>query len=141
MCMIQYDDAYFLNQDLIHIYKEWGTPELKFLKFVSSDCDDIYGEGEPQYQEYPCIGRYKPTPVEELQTGVGLGKEEAYYTVYLVKNVLMEQGVDSVTVLDKISYQGVELDILSVVPSAIIGDYALHWKIQCKGKNLPSKVI
>ena len=139
--MSQYNEAYFLNKDLINIYKEWGTQELKLLKYTSSQTDDIYGEGEPQYLEYECIGRYKPTPIEELQTGVGLGKEEAFYTVYLVKNVLKEQGVDSVTVLDKISYQGVELDILSVVPSAIIGDYALHWKIQCKGKNLPSKVI
>lgn len=139
--MLQHDEAYFLNQDLINIYKEWGTSELKLLKFISSQSDDIYGEGEPQYQEYECIGRYKPTPVEEIQTGVGLGKEEAFYTVYLVKNVLKEQGVDSVTVLDKILYQGVELDILSVVPSAIIGDYALHWKLQCKGKNLPSTEI
>lgn len=136
--MSQYNEAYFLNKDLINIYKEWGTQELKLLKYTSSQTDDIYGEGEPQYLEYECIGRYKPTPIEELQTGVGLGKEEAFYTVYLVKNVLKEQGVDSVTVLDKILYQGVELDILSVVPSAIIGDYALHWKIQCKGKNLPS---
>lgn len=136
--MSQYNEAYFLNKDLINIYKEWGTQELKLLKYTSSQTDDIYGEGEPQYLEYECIGRYKPTPIEELQTGVGLGKEEAFYTVYLVKNVLKEQGVDSVTVLDKILYQGVELDILSVVPSAIIGDYALHWKLQCKGKNLPS---
>lgn len=139
--MSQYNEAYFLNKDLINIYKEWCTQELKLLKYTSSQTDDIYGEGEPQYLEYECIGRYKPTPIEELQTGVGLGKEEAFYTVYLVKNVLKEQGVDSVTVLDKISYQGVELDILSVVPSAIIGDYALHWKLQCKGKNLPSTEI
>lgn len=139
--MSQYNEAYFLNKDLINIYKEWGTQELKLLKYTSSQTDDIYGEGEPQYLEYECIGRYKPTPIEELQTGVGLGKEEAFYTVYLVKNVLKEQGVDSVTVLDKISYQGIELDILSVVPSAIIGDYALHWKLQCKGKNTPSLEI
>ena len=33
------------------------------------------------------------------------------------------------------------MDILSVVPSAIIGDYALQWKIQSKGKNLPSLTL
>nr|DAJ02134.1 MAG TPA: hypothetical protein [Caudoviricetes sp.] len=133
--MSQYNEAYFLNRDLINIYKEWGTQNLKLLKYDNSQSDDLYGEGKPCYKEYSCIGRYKPTPIEELQTGVGLGEEEAYYTVYLVKNVLKKQGIDSVTVLDKIKYNEVELDILSVIPSAIIGDYALHWKLQCKGRN------
>lgn len=139
--MSQYDEASSLNSDLLEIYADWGTEELKLLKLVPPQTDDIYGETELQYQEYNCVGRYKPTPIEELQTGVGLGVEEAFYTVYVVKSVLHEQGVQSITVKDKLVYKGVELDILSVVPSAVIGDYALQWRIQTKGRNLPSLEI
>ena len=139
--MSQYDEASSLNNDLLEIYADWGTQELSLLKLISPQCDDVYGEPTLEYEEYKCIGRYRPTPIEELQTGVGLGVEEAFYTIYVVTSILHEQGVHSVTVKDKIKYKDVEMDILSVVPSAIIGDYALQWKIQAKGKNLPSLTL
>lgn len=139
--MSQYDEASSLNNDLLEIYADWGTQELVLLKLVPPQCDDIYGETTLEYKEYKCVGRYRHIPIEELQTGVGLGIEEAHYLIYLVTSVLHKQGVHSVTVKDKIKYKDVEMDILSVVPSAIIGDYALQWKIQAKGKNLPSLTL
>ena len=135
--LYQNAEARALNDDLVAIYTELGTSELKLLKLVQVQPDDIYGEAELQYEEYECLGRCVATPIEELQTGVGLGTEEAQYTVHLVSSVLYEQGVSSVTVKDKIMYKGEELDILSVVSTIVVGDYDLQWKIQAKGKNLP----
>ena len=135
--MYQNAEARALNDDLVAIYTELGTSELKLLKLVPVQTDDIYGEVELQYEEYECLGRCVATPIEELQTGVGLGTEESQYTVHLVSSVLYEQGVSSVTVKDKIMYQGEELDILSVISTIVVGDYDLQWKIQAKGKNLP----
>ena len=135
--LYQNAEARALNDDLVAIYTELGTSELKLLKLVQVQPDDIYGEAELQYEEYECLGRCVATPIEELQTGIGLGIEEAQYTVHLVSSVLYEQGVSSVTVKDKIMYKGEELDILSVVSTIVVGDYDLQWKIQAKGKNLP----
>ena len=135
--MYQNAEARALNDDLVAIYTELGTSELKLLKPVQMQTDDVYGEAELQYEEYDCLGRCVATPIEELQTGTGLGTEEAYYTVHLVASTLYEQGVSSVTVKDKIKYQDEELDILSVVSTIVVGDYDLQWKIQAKGKNLP----
>lgn len=135
--MYQNAEARALNDDLVAIYTELGTSELKLLKLVPVQTNDIYGEAELQYEEYECLGRCVATPIEELQTGVGLGTEESQYTVHLVASVLYEQGVSSVTVKDKIMYQGEELDILSVISTIVVGDYDLQWKIQAKGKNLP----
>ena len=135
--LYQNAEARALNDDLVAIYTELGTSELKLLKLVQVQPDDIYGEAELQYEEYECLGRCVATPIEELQTGTGLGIEEAQYTVHLVSSVLYEQGVSSVTVKDKIMYKGEELDILSVVSTIVVGDYDLQWKIQAKGKNLP----
>ena len=135
--MYQNAEARALNDDLVAIYTELGTSELKLLKPVQMQTDDVYGEAELQYEEYDCLGRCVATPIEELQTGTGLGTEEAYYTVHLVASTLYEQGVSSVTVKDKIKYRDEELDILSVVSTIVVGDYDLQWKIQAKGKNLP----
>ena len=135
--MYQNAEARALNDDLVAIYTELGTSELKLLKLVQEPTEDIYGEAELNYEEYECLGRCVATPIEELQTGVGLGTEEAYYTVHLVASTLYEQGVNSVTVKDKIKYRGEELDILSVVSTIVVGDYDLQWKIRAKGKNLP----
>lgn len=138
MTLSQHDEVRMLNRDMLEIYSVWGTPELKLLKHVPNCVDDVYNEDIPKYVEYNCVGRYIPTPVEEMQTGVGLGKEEAFYTIYLVRSVLQEQGINEITVRDKVSYKGIELDILSVVPSTVVGNYSVSWKIQARGKNLPS---
>ena len=62
--MYQNAEARALNDDLVAIYTELGTSELKLLKPVQMQTDDVYGEAELQYEEYDCLGRCVGTPIE-----------------------------------------------------------------------------
>lgn len=132
--MSQINEVETLTKDILEIYANWGTDEIQLLKFQGGDKDDLYSEGNPQYSKpYSCVGRYAITPEEEIPTDAGLLEGECCYTVYLVKDVLDRQGVESITVRDLLHYSGYPLDIISVQYSAIIGNYALQYKIIAKG--------
>lgn len=140
--MSQYDEVKALTADVLEIYADWGTANITLQKFKGGEYDDLYDEGTASYSEpYKCIGRYKPTPVEEQQSGVGLKEDEQFYTVYLVKDTLDKQGVTSIETRDILEYNGCKLDILAVQYSAVIGDYALQYKIFCKGKVFAIKEL
>lgn len=140
--MAQYDEVKSLTSDVLEIYSDWGTANITLQKFQGGEYDDLYDEGTTSYSEpYKCIGRYKPTPVEEQQTGVGLREDEQFYTVYVVKDTLDKQGVTSIETRDILEYNGNKLDILAVQYSAVIGDYALQYKIYCKGKIFKIKEL
>lgn len=140
--MAQYDEVKSLTSDVLEIYSDWGTANITLQKFQGGEYDDLYDEGTASYSEpYKCIGRYKPTPVEEQQTGVGLKEDEQFYTVYVVKDTLDKQGVTSIETRDILEYNGNRFDILAVQYSAVIGDYALQYKIFCKGKIFKIKEL
>lgn len=140
--MAQYDEVKSLTSDVLEIYSDWGTANITLQKFQGGEYDDLYDEGTVSYSEpYKCIGRYKPTPVEEQQTGVGLKEDEQFYTVYVVKDTLDKQGVTSIETRDILEYNGNKFDILAVQYSAVIGDYALQYKIYCKGKIFKIKEL
>lgn len=140
--MSQYDEVKALTADVLEIYADWGTDKITLQKFKGGEYDDLYDEGTASYSEpYKCIGRYKPTPVEEQQSGVGLKEDEQFYTVYIVKDTLDKQGVTSIETRDILEYNGCKLDILTVQYSAVIGDYALQYKIFCKGKVFAIKEL
>lgn len=140
--MSQIDEVKALTRDILEIYADWGTSEIQLFKFEGGEKDDLYSEGEPQYSKpYSCIGRYTITPEEEKPTDVGLQEGECFYTVYLVKDTLDAQGVEDVTVRDLLYYRGCPLDIISVQYSAVIGNYALQYKIISKGNLVELKKI
>ena len=140
--MSQYNEVKALTSDVLEIYSDWGTANITLQKFLGGEYDELYNEGTPSYSEpYKCVGRYRPTPVEEQQTGIGLQEDEQYYTVYLVKDTLDKQGVTCIKTNDILEYEGNRLDILSVQYSAVIGDYALQYKIYCKGNMNKVKVL
>lgn len=125
-----------LDSDLREVYGEYGSDSLYLKKLGSVEVDDVYDEPiGATYTEYKMMGRVTVTTDPEQLTDVGAKDNINKFTVRVIKSVVDEYGVETITTDDKMMYLGNELEILSVGKENIMGDYFLQYKLLCRSKS------
>lgn len=127
-----------LDIDLRDIYNDYGTKELCLLKLTEYEEDEVYIDyaTTPKYESYPVIGMITSKALLENTGDLGQTPYPNEYKVKILKSSLDEQGIYEITINDKLSYNGVELDIQSVNPHPLLGDYFVQYDIFAIGRPL-----
>lgn len=130
-----------LDIDLRDIYNDYGTHNLYLLKLTEAEQDEVYIDyvKTPVYTKYSTIGMITSKALLENVGDLGETLYPNEYKVKILKSSLDEQGVYNVTISDKLEYNGVELDIQSVNPHPLLGDYFVQYDIFAIGKPLQFK--
>ena len=130
-----------LDIDLRDIYNDYGTHNLNLLKLTEFEEDEVYTDyvKKPVYVKYPVIGLINSKALLENVGDLGGSSYPNEYKVKILKSSLDEQGVYEVTTNDKLEYNGVELDIQSVNPHPLLGDYFVQYDIFAIGRPLKFK--
>lgn len=134
-------EAELLDIDLRDIYNDYGTHNLCLLKLTEAEQDEVYVDyaKSPVYVSYPVIGMINSKALLENVGELGETPYPNEYKVKILKSSLDEQGVYEVTTNDKLEYNGVELDIQSVNPHPLLGDYFVQYDIFAIGRPLKFK--
>lgn len=127
-----------LDIDLRDIYSDYGTDNLYLMKRNATEQDDLYIDYAvpPTYTKYLVIGMITSKALLENTGDLGGTPYPHQYTVKILKSSLDEQGVTEINISDKLYYNGVELDIQSVNPHPLLGDYFVQYDIQAIGLPL-----
>ena len=129
-----------LDQDLKEIYEDYGSESLYVLK-LNRDAgiiDDVYEESIVNVYSEPLkvLGRVSMNTSIESSTGIGGKLDVNTFNINILKSTLDSHGVSTLTTDDKILYLGTELEIKSVKPNNVLGDYFLHYKVVCEGSRV-----
>ena len=139
------DEVVLLDADLREIYKDYGTSKLILLKHneEKSVVDEVYEQYTNQavYDPYPVLGMVlMDKSYDETGTELGQLREPNLYKIKVLHSSVTEQWLRDITLRDKLKYGDTELNILSVKPQPIIGDYCVQYSIIASGEMLDWEV-
>ena len=139
------DEVVLLDRDLREIYKDYGTSKLVLLKHNPNYnvVDEVYEQytHETIYESYPVLGMVlMDKTYDETGTDLGQFKEPNLYKIKVLHSSITEQGLRDITLRDKLRYGDTELNIISVKPQPIIGDYCVQYSIIASGEMLDWEV-
>ena len=134
-----------LDADLREIYKDYGTSKLVLLKHNEdyNVVDEVYEQytQEAVYESYPVLGMVlMDKAYDETGTELGQLREPNLYKIKVLHSSVTEQGLRDITLRDKLKYGDTELNIISVKPQPIIGDYCVQYSIIASGEMLDWEV-
>ena len=139
------DEVILLDADLREIYKDYGTSKLFLLKHIPNqkEVDEVYDhyiEGA-SYVPYPVVGMIlMDKTYDEKSTDLGQLREPNLYKIKVLHSSITEQGLKEITRRDKLKYGEEELNIISVKPQPLIGDYCVQYNIIAVGEMLDWEV-
>ena len=139
------DEVVLLDADLREIYKDYGTSKLILLKHNQdyNVVDEVYEQytHEAVYESYPVVGMIlMDKSYDETGTELGQLREPNLYKIKVLHSSITEQGLKDITLRDKLKYGDIELNIISVKPQPIIGDYCVQYSIIASGEMLDWEV-
>lgn len=141
---IAHDEIKMLDSDVLEVFEEYGSTELYVMKNNKDVVvDDVYEEisQNSTYTKCKVLGiinnDVKPKFLKEVGREVLINSS----SIKILKSTLAKYGYTEITVDDKILYNGCLLDIVSVQPIAVIGDYALLIDVTTKSSELTLKEI
>lgn len=135
--MPMYQDVQDISKDLEEVYTEMGASALYIIISKDNIIDDIYlynAPGNKMEEPKQVIGKVTfKEPISETNTPIGKN-QTVEYNVKILKSSLDTHEITTITTKDKIMYNDVILDIASVKPSIVLGDYFVQYDIACYGE-------
>ena len=136
--MPMFADVQDISKDLEEVYTEMGASALYILKSKYNIVDDIYlynALGTNMDEPKKVIGKVTiNTPNKETNTPLGNLKDRVLYKVQILKSSLDVHNITNITPQDKIQYNNIILEIASVKPSIVLGDYFVQYNLECYGE-------
>lgn len=136
--MPMFADVQDISKDLEEVYTEMGASALYIIKSKDNIIDNIYlynAPGTQMDEPKKVIGKVTiNTPNKEISTPLGNSKNNVNYKVQILKSSLDAHEITTITPQDKIQYNNIILEISSVKPSIVLGDYFVQYDIECYGE-------
>lgn len=134
--MPMFADVQDISKDLEEVYNEIGASALYIIITKNNIIDDIYlYNAQGTEEEFKVTGKVTiNTPNKEINTSIGNQKDRVNYKVQILKSSLDSHNIKTITTKDKIKYNDTILEIASVKPSIVLGDYFVQYDLECYGE-------
>ena len=134
--MPMFADVQDISKDLEEVYNEMGASALYIIITKNNIIDDIYlYNAQGTEEEFKVTGKVTiNTPNKEINTSIGNQKDRVNYKVQILKSSLDSNNIKTITTKDKIKYNDTILEIASVKPSIVLGDYFVQYNLECYGE-------
>lgn len=134
--MPMFADVQDISKDLEEVYTEMGASALYIIITKNNIIDDIYlYNAQGTEEEFKVTGKVTiNTPNKETNTSLGNQKDRVTYKVQILKSSLDSYNIKTITTKDKIKYNDTILEIASVKPSIVLGDYFVQYNLECYGE-------
>ena len=137
MSSLAKEELQLLELDLKEIYEDYGSINIYVLRDDVMEIDDVYNEPLSRtFKEYQVTGMIKCDVAKEEQLYLGRKLNPYTYEVKILKSSLDKHGITSLSPKDKLRYGDTILEIRSVKPYPLLGDYSIQYNVLAEGEKI-----